>query len=256
MTIFPTQYSLLSAQALGEYIRKQYGFEEVQCSLLIHNVGDTYLVVLQDLKFVFKVYRDAHRSLEEIKGELELLHLLGQGGAKVALPVADLQNELIKVFQAAEGVRHGVLFSYAQGEVVPLMNDQQLEVLGKEMAKVHSLSAVIKLSFKRKEFSIDTMLTGPLERIKPAFKGLEPEYEYLTATARLVQDRIAGLALESFGYGYCHYDFLPKNFHFNDRNEITFFDFAGQGYFVIDLASLYAHYFLLVSQQKISQQEA
>ncbi len=136
------------------------------------------------------------------------------------------------------------------------MNDQQLEVLGKEMAKVHSLSAVIKLSFKRKEFSIDTMLTGPLERIKPAFKGLEPEYEYLTATARLVQDRIAGLALESFGYGYCHYDFLPKNFHFNDRNEITFFDFAGQGYFVIDLASLYAHYFLLVSQQKISQQEA
>lgn len=102
------------------------------------------------------------------------------------------------------------------------------------------------------------MLTSPLERIRLAFVDLEPEYQYLTETAGLVKNKIAALALESFGYGYCHYDFLPKNFHFNPKNEITFFDFdfAGQGYLVSDLASVYAHFFLLVLQQKIDQQEA
>jgi Ser/Thr protein kinase RdoA (MazF antagonist) len=58
--------------------------------------------------------------------------------------------------------------------------------------------------------------------------------------------------------GYCHYDFLPKNFHFTAANTITFFDFdfAGKGLLANDITSFYIHFFLETYYQKITQQQA
>ena len=102
------------------------------------------------------------------------------------------------------------------------------------------------------------MLIDPLKKIKPAFKGLEDEYGYLERTAAQLIDKIKQFDLGSFGYGYCHYDFLPKNFHFQEDGSITFFDFdfAGKGYLVSDLASFYAYFFLQKLFNKVTQQEA
>lgn len=258
MNIFPTQYSLLSAKALKDVIEKEYGFHEMSCRLLIHNVSDTYILENTDAKYVFKIYRDAHRKLEEIKGELELLNILKQGGANVSHPVKDLEGNEIQAFNAAEGTRYGVLFSYAYGEVVADMTDDQLTVLGTEMAKMHQLTANLELGYPRGVYSLNSMLTLPMETIKPAFKGLEEEYTYLQEAVSLVYDKMERMDLDSFAYGYCHYDFLPKNFHFQENGMLTFFDFdfAGKGHLVNDLASFYAHYFLQVLFNRMTQEEA
>jgi len=209
-------------------------------------------------QYIFKIYRDAHRKLEEIKGEVELLTLLHQGGANVAYPLEDLHGDTFQSFNAAEGIRYGVLFTYAPGEVKSELNDSQLHTLGVEMAKLHNLSSRLELSHYRKEFNLNTMLSAPVAQIRPAFSGLETEYDYLTETCSIVINKINGFDLSSFGYGYCHYDFLPKNFHFDENGKITFFDFdfTGKGYLVNDLASFYAHYFLSVLQKKVTQKEA
>jgi Ser/Thr protein kinase RdoA (MazF antagonist) len=258
MEVFPTQYSLLSASALKEKLEQQYGLNDIKCRLLIHNVGDTYILENADIKYIFKIYRDAHRSLDEIKGEVELLNLLHEGGAKVARPVKDLKGSYIQDFNAAEGIRHGLMFTYAEGEVKQEMNDAQLATLGREMARIHEVTARTELSHGRPEFNIQTTLKEPLIRIKPAFTGLETEYDYLIQASEAVIKKMESFDLTSFGYGYCHYDFLPKNFHFDEGGEITFFDFdfAGKGHFVNDLASFYAHFFLMVLQQKMTQEEA
>ncbi|HKG05375.1 MAG TPA: phosphotransferase, partial [Pedobacter sp.] len=98
----------------------------------------------------------------------------------------------------------------------------------------------------------------PLIRIKPAFAGLETEYTYLLEISETVITKLTSLDPDAFGYGYCHYDFLPKNFHFSEQDEITFFDFdfAGKGYLINDLASFYAHYFLMVLHGKMTQEAA
>jgi hypothetical protein len=44
MPVFPTQYSTLSAAALGDHIAKAYGFSDLTCRLLVRNVSDTYLL--------------------------------------------------------------------------------------------------------------------------------------------------------------------------------------------------------------------
>lgn len=259
MSIFPTQYSVLSAAALNNFLQHRYGFSNTTtCRLLIHNVSDTYVIESAGEKYIFKIYRDAHRKLDEIKGEAELLAILKNKGAKVSYPISDLEENLIQNFNAAEGTRYGILFSWAQGNPVYVLSNDQLKLLGQEMAVLHNITATVTLKYPRKPYNIETMLTGPIKTIKPAFDGLEEDYAYLQEAVTKVALWMQEADTSGFSYGYCQYDFLPKNFHFSDDGGITFFDFdfAGQGYLVNDLASFYIHYFLEVYYGKITQEEA
>ncbi|MFA6275327.1 MAG: phosphotransferase [Pedobacter sp.] len=258
MDVFPAQYSTLSSKALAEFLTIKYDLKNVTCRLLIHNVSDTYLLETETINYVFKVYRDNHRKLAEIKGEVELLNLLFEGKASVAHPIKDAEGKYIQSFNAAEGVRQGVMFSYALGTVVSDMNEEQLATVGKEMAKIHNISSIIELRSSRKEYSIDTMLLNPLAIFKPAFEDLKDEYIFLTQAVNQVAEKISELNLSRFSYGYCQYDFLPKNFHFDETGHLTFFDFdfAGKGHLINDIASFYIHYFLEVYYGKMTQEKA
>jgi len=225
---------------------------------LIHNVSDTYLLENAENKYIFKIYRDAHRKMEEIKAEVELLNLLRDGGAKVSYPLKDLEGQQLQSFQAAEGIRYGVLFSYAEGRVVYDLSPEHLATIGIEMAKIHHITSTIKLENPRRPYTVATTLTAPIQTIRPAFTSLEEEYKWLADTAKKAGEKITQYNPANFSIGYCHYDFLPKNFHFTDDGEITFFDFdfAGTGPLANDLASFYIHFFLEVYSNKISQEKA
>lgn len=252
--IFPSQYSTLSATALNDFLQATYGLKNMQCRLLIRNVSDTYLLIGEDEKYIFKIYRDNHRSLEEIKGEIALLNLLKEMGAAVSYPLKDLSGKQIQQFNAAEGVRNGVMLSYAQGDVVLDMNDAQLQLLGREMARLHNITANLVLPYKRKCYTVETTLLEPIKVIEPAFKNLKSEYEYLKSATEAVVAALQKMDFSRFSYGYCHYDFLPKNFHFAGDEALTFFDFdfAGEGYLINDIASFFIHYFLENISGKIS----
>src|ERR1700755_2961199 len=96
--IFPTQYSTLSSTALNTFIAERYGLTETTCHLLIRNVSDTYIVESPTVKYIFKIYRDAHRKLDEIEGEVELLTILADNGAKVSYPLTDLSGNKLQSF--------------------------------------------------------------------------------------------------------------------------------------------------------------
>ena len=259
MPIFPTRYSLLSAPALNQHVQDCYGFKNTTCRLLIHNVSDTYLLESPNARYIFKIYRDAHRKKEEINGEVELLNILHDDGASVSHPLPDKEGRYLQAFQAAEGVRYGVLFTYADGEVYPTMSDEQLLAVGNGMACIHNLTAGLHLVHHRHPLDMEALVDTPLRVIQPAFdNGLEAEYQYLHDTATRVKQQLLAFELPTFSHGYCHYDFLPKNFHFNAIGKVTFFDFdfSGEGYLTNDLASFYAHFFLDVLHKKMTQQKA
>jgi Ser/Thr protein kinase RdoA (MazF antagonist) len=256
METFPTQYSTLSSKALNIKLQESYGLTGTTCRLLIRNVSDTYVIENAAEKYIFKIYRDAHRKVEEIKGEIELLTILFEKGAKVSRPIPDKTSEVLQVFNAAEGTRYGVLFAWAQGSVVYNMTDEQLETVGREMAAIHNITSSIELGHYRKEYSINTAIIDPMKVIEPAFTGLEEEYTYLKDTAAHVIAQYDRL-LPDFSYGYCHFDFLPKNFHFTDNGVITFFDFdfAGKGLLAYDITSFFIHYFMEVTYGKLTEQQ-
>lgn len=258
MPVFPTQYSVLSSKALQAYLSEHYGFDVINCQLITHNVSDTYRVETASDKYIFKIYRDAHRSYDEIMGEMQLLDYYYQNGASVSYPLRDLSGKWLLSFNAAEGTRYGALFTYAQGKNVYLMSDKQLQLVGSEMAKLHKLSSSVTLTFPRKNYTIASMFLEPLEVIKPAFSEMGEEYAYLVEVAGTAMEELAKLDKSNFSYGYCQYDFLPKNFHFEGEDRLTFFDFdfAGQGYLINDITTFYIHFFLDVHYGKLTREEA
>jgi Ser/Thr protein kinase RdoA (MazF antagonist) len=261
MEIFPTQYSLLSTEGLNSYLSAKYGLGNTTCRLLIHNVSDTYLLETKDddSKYIFKVYRNAHRSYDEINGEIELLTILKDKDAKVSIPLKDLDGRYIQLFNVGEGVKRGVMFSFAQGKIANPLTEEHIKIIGHEIAVIHNITANLALSYERKSYDVDTLLTYPVNVLKTAFKDLPEEYEYLKEVSERVAVKIRQFDLSQFSYGYCHYDFLPKNFHFTEDNQITFFDFdfAGKGLLANDIASFYVFFFIEVfATKRYTQEEA
>jgi Ser/Thr protein kinase RdoA (MazF antagonist) len=138
------------------------------------------------------------------------------------------------------------------------LDEDRLKILGREIAHMHNITFEIKLSHARPVYDTETTLTKPLETIKSTFKDLPEEYAFLKETAAKVIAKMEKTDTSGFSYGYCHYDFIPKNFHFDDNNNLTLFDFdfAGKGYLVNDLMTFYIHLFFHVSVGRITQEKA
>ncbi|HEY2580255.1 MAG TPA: phosphotransferase [Mucilaginibacter sp.] len=258
MDIFPAQYSTLSSKALQNYIAESYKLAVTRCKYHLRGVSDTYIVFTEDAKFIFKVYRSSHCTYDEIEGEIELLNLLKAEGVNVAWPVPDNNGDYIQKLNAAEGERYGVLFIFAPGKTSVILSDSELNTLGYAMARIHNITAGIQLKHKRIVYDIETTLINPIKTLEPAFVDFPEGHAYLRETAVLVEDKIKQFDGSKFSYGYCHYDLLPKNFHFDTDGSITFFDFdwVGKGYLVNDVMTFFFQYYWLVYFKKMTYEDA
>ncbi|MFW0717679.1 phosphotransferase enzyme family protein [Pedobacter sp. N23S346] len=256
---FPAQYSTLSSAALQTHLIESYQLAtDTTCRLLIRNVSDTYLLENSKNKYIFKIYRNAHRKLEEIKAEVALLNALKAEGHSVSFPISDQHHKQVQQFKAAEGLRNGVLFSFAEGKVIHDLDQNHLDTLGKSIARIHQTTATIKLADPRPSFNFQTTLLEPIATLEPHLKDMPEELDYLKEISNRVIKKIESFDTNSFSTGYCHYDLFPKNFHFDEAGDITFFDFdfAGYGYLINDLMSFLNHYFFHQLNNVITKEQA
>lgn len=255
-SIFPAAYSTLCPAALATLISEKYGIENVQCKLLVRGVGDTYLVESEDTRFILRVYRSSHRSLAHIKEEVRFLQALKEAHVSVSYPITGVAGEAILALNAIEGERHAVLFSYAAGRVVRTLNKDQLRILGNEMAKFHNVSSRFKVEYERWSFDPETTVFMPLEKLKTVFTDNPEDYEWLQSIAIQIKQRLSKSEVSAFSKGYCHFDFLPKNFHF-DQDTVTFFDFdfMGYGWLVNDIMTFWQHLILEAFAGRITHKE-
>ncbi|WP_207432244.1 phosphotransferase enzyme family protein [Sabulibacter ruber] len=256
--LFPTSYSTFCTSALASYISETYGLGPATCQLLLRGVGDTYLIKTDADWFILRVYRATHRSLPQIQAETTLLLALKKAGVLVSYPIFDLAGQEIQALPAAEGTRHAVLFTFAPGQSVAILNHRQLQLLGSQMARFHTISSSTQLNDSRWTFDVETMLVQPLEMVKEAFNDFPEDYAWLQEISRETQDRLASLNTSSFSSGYCHFDFMPKNFHFEGNEKLTFFDFDffGQGWLVNDLMTFREQLCLDVLSGRMTQNAA
>ncbi|MBP7556587.1 MAG: phosphotransferase [Chitinophagaceae bacterium] len=257
MSLFPTIYSTLDPQALAALVTLHYGLPAATGQLLVRGVGDTYLIEATDQRFILRVYRSSHRSLSQINAEIEMLNALKKATVPVSYPIADRQGNYIQQLEAAEGVRPAVLFTYAPGTTVNKLNDAQLQNLGRAMAAFHNVSASVKLKEERWEYNLMTIFDEPLQRLQPAFASIPTEYDWWLKAADQAKSALTQLPLPDFAIGYCQYDFLPKNFHFEDDVITLFdFDFLGHGWLINDVMTFWTHLCLDVHFGRMTQAEA
>ena len=255
--VFAASYSTLSPLALAGFITSAYGLHNVQCSFLVRGVGDTYLVTANNSRYILRVYRYGLRTLGQVHAEAELLTALQQHNVPVSYPVADVHNNYVQTFTAPEGERYAILFTYAEGVTVNMPGTPQLQSLGGAMAAFHNVSATIQLSNNRWTFDADTTLNNPLQSIKFAFAHDMESFEWLQQTAGLAQQKLAAFDAAAFSSGYCQFDFLPKNFHFEEDKITLFdFDFFGYGWLANDVMTFWVHLCWEVLFGRITQNDA
>ncbi|HEY4288875.1 MAG TPA: phosphotransferase [Puia sp.] len=231
--------------------------------MLLRGVGDTYLVRATgdamigagggaspyaapagrvDTQFILRAYRPDQRSLSQIEAETDLLLALKEREIPVSWPIADRLGLVIQSVDAIEGTKHMVLFSFAPGRSVMKLNEAQLYNLGYQMARFHMASQTIELEDRRWTFDVETMLFKPLENLRGILADDPEAYAWLQSAVKFASGKLAQLDLANLPSGICHFDFLPKNFHF-DGDAITFFDFDffGHGAFANDIMTFWQH---------------
>jgi Ser/Thr protein kinase RdoA (MazF antagonist) len=255
--VFPAVYSTLCPVALASLITEQYGIPHVQCKLLVRGVGDTYLVQSSQHRYILRIYRSSHRSLPQVKEEVQLLLALQQAQVPASYPISAISGETIHTLQAVEGERYAVLFSYAPGQVVRNLDKNQLHLLGREMARFHNVSSIISPATVRWQYDLQTTLFIPLDKLQPVLAHDPDTYTWLQESVEQAAKKLSQPNTASFSKGYCHFDFLPKNFHF-EGDSLTFFDFdfMGYGWLVNDIMTFWQHLTLDVFTGRMTRQTA
>lgn len=146
MKKFPVISSILSADHVGLLVAEKYGMVgDVSCKLLKTGINHSYLVKDLTTKFVFRLYSLNWRSNLEINEEIRLLNVLKEKEASVSFPIKDINDNYIQSLEAPEGMRQGVLFSFADGDKQLNFSADLHFKVGEKMAKIHQATLNLKL---------------------------------------------------------------------------------------------------------------
>lgn len=164
MNYFPISYSQLSRKGLLSHLLKHYEIKgSAELQFWLRGMNDTYVLTSEEQKVIFRVYRADHRSQSEIAFELELLCELHRQGVAVSVPIADREGRLIQAFSVPEGVRYGVMFSYALGEERRISTLEDSRAVGRAAAEIHKSSERFTSSHVRGELDLVHLIDKPLE---------------------------------------------------------------------------------------------
>ncbi|RYG71751.1 hypothetical protein EU245_13060 [Lentibacillus lipolyticus] len=230
-------HTLINPETIKQLLEGHGMTEEAQCEILFRGLNDTYEITDQlGRKYIFRLYRTGWRDKQAILFELDGLSQLAAHRFQLSVPVQKLDGNYIYELHAPEGVRFGVLFTYAEGER-PQINTDTSRLIGASLGQMHDLTTGFTSVYKR-GFELDThhLLDEPAEVIAPVLeKHVGPEaVEILHIVANNTKADLAVLDLEK---GFCHGDFHNHNMHLHDGGvEVFDFDCCAIGYRGYDLA--------------------
>lgn len=238
MQLFPVEYSSLSTAALLQFIIEQYGFAPSSSIVFLkRGFNDTYLIKSNKEKYVCRIYKHGWRKLKSVESELDLLDYLKQNNVSVSVPVPDLRGKSVHEINAPEGGRYLVLFTYAQGQRVRKLTIDQAFLLGVETAKLHLLTTNKKIVATAQEYWINVQFAETLKVLRPVLENHPQQFQVLLQLEQTFLKELKTIKQEELIQGICHGDLQAENFHVDENNQLTLFDFDffGQGYLIYDI---------------------
>jgi Ser/Thr protein kinase RdoA (MazF antagonist) len=237
MSHFPVTSSNLSTDHIGLFLKEKYfPTSQVSCRLLKAGISHTYLINASGEKFIFRIYTLNWRTETEINEELRLLLHLKQNGIPVSYPIADNHDNYIQSFNAPEGDRFGVMFSYAEGEKQLNFSPEMHFQIGTLMAKMHLLTENFHL--ERVTYTTREILVDSLEQIGNFLAQNTDEMAFLKSTQQILLKEWAGVDESQLRKGAVHLDIWFDNLVIHHQDQVTIFDFdfCGNGWLCLDLA--------------------
>jgi Ser/Thr protein kinase RdoA (MazF antagonist) len=233
---FPVINSTLSGTHLGLFLPSRYHLStNTLCSLLKTGINDSYLVTDGGDKFVFRVYSLNWKTKEEILEEIRLLNLLRENNIPVSFPITDTDQKYIQEFNAAEGKRFGVLFSFAKGEKLLNFPAAIHYKVGEIMAGMHRLTLDLKL--ERVTYTPKIVLSDSFRELKKFISIQTEEMVFMASAQKYLLNELDRANIKEIRQGAVHLDIWFDNLSI-DQDEVTIFDFdfCGNGWLCYDIA--------------------
>ncbi|OQP62093.1 aminoglycoside phosphotransferase [Niastella vici] len=237
MQPFPVVCSTLSATHLAVYLQQQYHLGAgTTCRLIRAAINHVYLVTDGKQQYVFRLYSLNWRSETEITEELKLLDLLKENGIPVSFALPDPQGNYIQQLPAPEGMRMGVLFSYAKGEKTLSFSETLHHKLGVIMARMHQVTK--DLVIERVRYTPQVLLMDSFELIKQYLSIDTEEMQWMYRVQRYMLRQYYNAPAHLLRKGVVHLDIWFDNMNIHNNEEVTIFDFdfCGNGWLVHDIA--------------------
>lgn len=237
MNFFPVIDSILSAKHLGQFIEDKYGLSsETSCKLFRTGINHSYIVTDKDKKFVFRVYSLNWRSPLEITEEIRILNLLTDHDIAVSNPIRDCGAKYVQALQAPEGLRYGVLFSFAEGKKVRDFSAKTSHTIGALMAQIHKITQYQTL--QRIDYNSYTLTQLPYRFARTHFPASNEEMIFVKKASEFITGEFEKIDKNEVRWGAVHLDMWYDNMHIKDETEVTLFDFdfCGNGYLFYDIA--------------------
>lgn len=237
MLPFPVIDSTISAAHLGLFLQEEYGFDEgATCRIFRTGINHTYMVSTQEIRYVFRVYSYQWRTETEIAEELRLLNLLRENGVAVSFPIADKNQRYIQSIPAPEGLRYGVLFSFAEGGKIRNLDEHNCRAIGTVMAEMHQ--ATLNLELERMDYTIPELALLPYQYAQKHYAESLEEMQFVKNAGRYLDDFFKQAETSQLRKGVVHLDLWYDNMNITDDRAITLFDFdfCGNGWLLLDVA--------------------
>jgi Ser/Thr protein kinase RdoA (MazF antagonist) len=237
MKAIPVSSSILAAQGIASFVQAQYALGGTTTSRLLKaGINHTYRIDSEEKIFVFRVYSHNWRTREEVLEELNLLLHLHQNGIAVSYPIRDGAMNFLQEIAAPEGMRLGVLFSYAPGHKIQNYSPENHFEIGKMMANMHRLTEGMEL--RRTTYSPDVLLHSSLASIQQFLPKASEEMQFLIATRPILEKAILDADPQKIRVGVVHLDIWFDNLNISEDGAITLFDFdfCGNGWLCLDIA--------------------
>lgn len=236
MNFAPVISTVISPDYLAHFVGKEFNLpSSVSCKVLKTGVNHTYLIESGEQKFVFRLYCFEWKTQKEIEEELRFLKYLEAHGIPVSIPIQNSPQEYLIQIPAFEGMRFGVLFSYADGKMVRNPEVELCKDLGHLLAKIHLAGK--DFSFQRKEYNPDSLIHWAWSQTLGHFSKDFQELDYFKRAYEKMKSVLEGQPLEKLQHGVIHLDVWYENFKVSQNGEILLFDFdnVGNGYLFLDV---------------------
>jgi Ser/Thr protein kinase RdoA (MazF antagonist) len=256
MSIFPASASTLSENELGLFIRDKYDLDgSFVCKLYRTGVNHTYFISNTITSYVVRVYCHNWRSKAQIIEELELLTILKENNVAISYPLIDRNKNSIQEVMAPEGKRYIVLFSFAKGDKVRFISNENCAAIGAIMARIHNMT---EFHFtNRVQYTPKLLVQDAYMNFKSFFSEDLDEMIFLKSTASQIEKKLEFNRTQSSLSGMVHLDIWYDNLSIDKENEITIFDFdnCGQGLFVLDIGYFCKQLFFIEQDKKVYEEK-
>lgn len=233
----PVISSILSADYIGLFVQKKYGLiGDVSCKLLRTGINHSYLVSCGESKSIFRLYSLNWRSDLEISEEIRLLNLLQAKDISISYPLTDIEDNYIQYLDAPEGMRQGVLFSFAEGDKhLNFPADLHFKV-GRTMA--HIRQATLNLKLERVTYTPKRVLEDSFVYLRNFLPADIEEITWMESAQKYLQSQIDKVDITQLRRGAVHLDIWFDNMNITKDGQITIFDFdfCGNGWLCYDIA--------------------